>query len=297
VGAREARRGDEAAHATDRGGRAEGVGSGADRRRRAPGGAAVEPSATQPLAGRVALVTGAGRGIGRAIAHALAGGGADVALCARSAGPLEAVAAEIRDRHGVEAVALPADVTDADAVEALMAQVAERFGRLDVLVNNAGGARAVGGVEQLDRRQVERGIALNLTSVHHTLRAAAPLLLARPGTAVAINVVSIAASRGLERMGYYSAAKAGVVGLSRAAAREWGPRGVRVVCLAPGWVETDLTSALRDDEAFLAETTASIPLRRWAQPEDVAGAALFLASDAARYVTGTTLHVDGGILA
>ena len=98
-------------------------------------------------------------------------------------------------------------------------------------------------------------------------------------------------------MGYYSAAKAGVVGLSRAAAREWGPRGVRVVCLAPGWVETDLTSTLREDPAFLAETTASIPLRRWAQPEEIAGAALFLASDAARYITGTTLHVDGGILA
>ncbi|MDW5596549.1 glucose 1-dehydrogenase [Conexibacter stalactiti] len=249
------------------------------------------------LAGRVALVTGAGRGIGRAIACALAQAGADVALSARTQAQLDAVAEEIRARHGVRAIALPADVTDATAVDALMAEVGERLGGLDVLVNNAGGARSVGGVEQLSADRVLRGIELNLLSVHHTLRAAAPLLLARPGTAVAINVVSIAASRGLERMGYYSAAKAGVVGLSRSAAREWGPRGVRVVCLAPGWVETDLTGALREDEAFVRETTRQIPLGRWAAPEDVAGAAVFLASDAARYVTGTTLHVDGGMLA
>ncbi len=256
---------------------------------------ATAPQPRGPLHGRVALVTGAGRGIGRAIAHALAGAGAEVALCARHRDQLERVAAELRERHGTRAAVLPADVTDPAAVDALMERLSERFGGLDVLVNNAGGARAVGGVEQLDAETVERGVALNLLSVNHTLRAAAPLLLARPGTAVAINVVSIAASRGLERMGYYSAAKAGVVGLSRTAAREWGPRGVRVVRLAPGWVETDLTSALRERPAFLAETTGQIPLRRWAQPEEIAQAALFLAT--ADYVTGTTLHVDGGILA
>jgi NAD(P)-dependent dehydrogenase (short-subunit alcohol dehydrogenase family) len=114
---------------------------------------------------------------------------------------------------------------------------------------------------------------------------------------VVLNVVSVAAVQGLEGMTYYSGAKAAVMGFSRAAAREWGPRGVRVNCLGPGWIATDLNQALRDDPAFVRQTLTRVPLGRWGGVTEIADAAAFLVSDAARYITGTTLFVDGGLLA
>jgi NAD(P)-dependent dehydrogenase (short-subunit alcohol dehydrogenase family) len=248
------------------------------------------------LEGRVALVTGASRGIGRAVALALASAGADVALAARGADQLEAVAQEVTALGG-RALALTCDVTDADQVERLLGSVEREFGRLDVLVNNAGGAHTVRPLEDVDGRAFERGIALNLTAVQNTMRAAARLLRLRSDGAAVVNIVSIAAARGIEGMSYYSAAKAAVVGLTRAAAREWGPHGIRVNCLGPGWIETELSRPLREDEDFFARSIDAIPLRRWGRPEEVASAALFLASDASRYVNGTTLYVDGGLLA
>jgi NAD(P)-dependent dehydrogenase (short-subunit alcohol dehydrogenase family) len=179
----------------------------------------------------------------------------------------------------------------------MVERVANELGGLDVLVNNAGGARFVRAVEDTDAASFDRGIALNLDAVQHTMRAAAPLLLDRDAGGSVVNVVSIAAARGLERMAYYSAAKAGVVGLTRAAAREWGPRGVRVNCLGPGWIDTDLSRPMRDDDEFFTSSIAQIPLRRWGRAEEVASAIVFLASDSAAYVTGTTLFVDGGLLA
>jgi len=248
------------------------------------------------VSARTAVVTGAGRGIGLAIARDLAAGGAEVVLVARTAERLEEVAGEIRAAGGA-AVPYACDVTDHEQVDALMAFVGERADGLDVLVNNVGGALWRRELQDVDASMFERGLALNLGSVQHTMRAAATLLFARPGRAAVVNIASIAAARGLEGMSYYSAAKSAIVGLTRAVAREWGPRGVRVNCVVPGWVETELSLPLRRNEAFYEKTIAEIPLGRWAQPEDIAPAAVFLAGDGARYITGTTLSADGGLLA
>jgi 2-deoxy-D-gluconate 3-dehydrogenase len=245
---------------------------------------------------RVALVTGAGRGIGRAIALALAEQGAEVALAARTEGELQAVAADIASNGG-RASFLACDVTDATQVTSLVDFVAERHRSLHILVNAAGGAHRLLDIGDVDESTFRVGIQLNLVSVQRTMRAAAPLLFAHPGKASVLNIVSIAATRALSQLSYYSAAKAEVVALTRAAAREWGERGVRANCLGPGWIETSLSRPLREDDGFFSSTVSQIPLGRWGSSAEIASVAAFLVSDAARYVTGQTLYVDGGLLA
>ena len=243
-----------------------------------------------------ALITGAGRGIGRAIARRLARAGAPVCLAARSVDELEETAGLIRDDDG-EAVVVPCDLTVDGAVEQLVERAARELDGLSVLVNNAGGAHRVDTLDTLDERAFEIGTTLNYTAVHRAMRAAAPHLFRAAPEACVLNIVSIAAARGIKGMSYYSGAKSAVVGLSRAVAREWGPRGVRVNCLGPGWIATELSRPLIESQEFSAETLNQVPLGRWGTPEDVAEAAAFLVSDAARYITGTTLYVDGGLLA
>lgn len=250
---------------------------------------------TAPLAGRPALITGAGRGIGRVIALRLAAAGAPVCLTARTEEELDATARDVRELGG-QAVALPWDLADGD-VEALVERAAEELGGLAILVNNAGGAHRIRPLERLDLEDFSVGTRLNYEAVYRTMRAAARYLFAAAPVSSVVNVVSIAAERGMEGMAYYSGAKAGVIGLSKATAREWGPKGVRVNCVGPGWIATELSRGLRDDENWSAGTLATVPLGRFGEPEDVAEAAAFLVSDAARYVTGTTLYVDGGLLA
>ena len=245
---------------------------------------------------RTALVTGAGRGIGRATSKLLAAAGAHVALLARTATELEGVADDILSAGG-SAAAYSCDVLDHVSTERVVRGVIQQNGGLHIVINNVGGATWLRELQDVSLDQLERTIALNLASAHNTMRVAAPALFESPGRAAVVNITSIGAHVGLEKMSIYSAAKAGVLGLSRAAAREWGPRGVRVNCVAPGWVETKLSSGLRESDTFYAQTISEIPLRRWAKPEEVAWAALFLASDAASYVNGTTLVVDGGLLA
>jgi NAD(P)-dependent dehydrogenase (short-subunit alcohol dehydrogenase family) len=243
-----------------------------------------------------ALITGAGRGIGRAIALRLARNGAPVCLAARSADELDETAQLIRDDGG-EAVVVRCDLTVDGEVERLVESAARELDGLSVLVNNAGGAHRVDALDVLDERAFELGTTLNYTAVHRTMRAAAPHLFRAAPNACVLNIVSIAAARGIKGMSYYSGAKSAVVGLSRAVAREWGPRGVRVNCLGPGWIATELSRPLMQSQEFSAETLNQVPLGRWGTPEDVAEAAAFLISDAARYITGTTLYVDGGLLA
>jgi NAD(P)-dependent dehydrogenase (short-subunit alcohol dehydrogenase family) len=243
-----------------------------------------------------ALITGAGRGIGRAIAVRLARDGAAVCLAARSADELEQTAQLIGDAGG-RAITVPCDVTVDGAVEELVERAASELGGLGVLVNNAGGAHRIDALDALDQRAFEVGTTLNYTAVHRAMRAAAPHLFKAAPDACVLNIVSIAAARGIKGMSYYSGAKAAVVGLSRAVAREWGPRGVRVNCLGPGWIATELSRPLMQSQEFSAETLNQVPLGRWGTPEDVAEAAAFLVSDGARYITGTTLYVDGGLLA
>ena len=245
------------------------------------------------LEGRVALVTGASRGIGRAISLALAAAGADVALSARSAGTLAEVAAAV-GALGRRALTLPGDVTSAGVVADGVARTLGELGGLDVVVNNAGGSRFVAPLVDLREEGWEKILRLNLTSAYLLCRAAGPHLLAQ-GRGSVVNIASVAGIRGSPLLSMYAAAKGGLIQLTRTLAREWGGSGVRVNAISPGYVETDLTRDAAPD--FKAGTIQRIPLGRWGRPEEVAGAAVFLASDAASYLSGANLVIDGGMSA
>lgn len=198
---------------------------------------------------------------------------------------------------GGRTAALACDITSEGAVQRLTDAAVSELGGIDILVNNVGGAHRIQPLDQLSEHTFALGTELNYSTVYRMMHAAAPHLLAAAPRSCVLNVVSIAAERGLHGMSYYSGAKAAVVAMSRTAAREWGPLGVRVNCLGPGWIATDLSRPLREDKVFAEKTLVDIPLQRWGTAEEVADAAAFLVSDAARYITGVTLYVDGGILA
>jgi NAD(P)-dependent dehydrogenase (short-subunit alcohol dehydrogenase family) len=246
------------------------------------------------LAGKVAIVTGAGRGIGRAIALGFVEAGATVVLAARSADQLETVAAEVKAGGG-RALVVPTDVARADAVERLVTRCTEECGGLDALVNNAGVSPYYKPAERLAEAEWRQVLDVNLTGTFLCCQAAAAPLAARRGCVV--NVVSVGAAVGLPRLAAYCAAKAGVEALTRVLALEWAARGVRVNALGPAFLATDLTAGLRANPALHQALVDRTPLGRLGAPDEVVGAAIFLASDAASYVTGQTLYVDGGWLA
>jgi gluconate 5-dehydrogenase len=242
------------------------------------------------LATKVALVTGAGRGIGRAIALGFAEAGANLVLAARSAEQIEVVAAEVR-ALGRQALAVPTDVADGEQVEAMIERVGAEHGRLDVLVNNAGISPYYRRAERLAEAEWREVLDVNLTGTYLCCRAAAPLL--QSGGRV-INVVSIGASVALERLAAYCVAKAGVEALTRVLAIEWAERGVLVNAIGPGFLSTEMTAGLRDNPRLRDGLIGRTPLGRLGEPEEVVGAALYLASAASSYVTGQTIYVDGG---
>ncbi|MEO8603846.1 MAG: SDR family oxidoreductase [bacterium] len=232
------------------------------------------------LTDRVTVVTGAANGLGRAIALAFARFGADVALCDRDAEQLASAAAEIEDT-GRRAMPALLDVRDGEAVRGFFAQIGAAFGRVDVLVNNAGGGFAAAFLDVNDKGQ-DALVRENFGSVALCIRAAVPLMPAGGGSI--INVTSIEAHRAGPGFAVYSAMKAAVENLSKSLALELGARLIRVNCIAPDVIPTPGTGPL----------AAKTPLPRQGEVDDVAGAALFLASDLSRFVTGSTVHVDGG---
>ncbi len=241
------------------------------------------------LDGRCALVTGASRGIGRAIAEAFAEAGADVALAARTVPDLETVAAAVRAR-GRRAVVLPLDVRDVAAAEGAVVKAAETLGGLDILVNNAG-IYFHATVDELTPEQFQLVLDVNLRAAVFAMQAARPLMRTRGG-GVIINISSIAAKKGGPNV--YGASKAALESFTRGADRDWAPNNIRCVAIAPGMIDTDMEAEVLADPARidpLIETTAR---GRVAQPAEVAAAAVFLASQAADFISGTVVDIDGG---
>jgi NAD(P)-dependent dehydrogenase (short-subunit alcohol dehydrogenase family) len=244
------------------------------------------------LDGKIALVTGAGRGLGRGIALALAEAGAEVLLNSRSPAELDAVAAEVAAAGG-RAQPLPFDVTDSAAVRAAFAGLARDFGRLDVLVNSAGVNRPQPFLE-VDEATLDRLIDLNVRALFRTAQEGARLMVAGKG-GVIVNMSSQMGHVGSElNRTVYVMTKHAVEGLTKAMAVELAPRGVRVVSIAPTFIMTPLTKPFFDDPAFKKWTLDHIPLGRLGRVDEVAQAVVFLASPAAGLVTGSSLLVDGG---
>lgn len=244
------------------------------------------------LTGKTALVTGASRGIGREIAVAMAEAGADVALLARSEEGLAGTARAVEE-HGRKAFVLPADVTQQEETAAAVSSAIEQLGHLDIIVNNAGGSNFMVPFADLRLPGWSKITRLNLDSAVYVLHAAAPHLLER-GAGSVINVASVGGLGAAPLLAPYGAAKAGLISLTKSLALEWAGHGIRVNALCPGWTATDLNRNLWENNADGGATVASVPMRRWGRPEEMAGPAVFLASDASSYMTGQVLVIDGG---
>jgi len=254
------------------------------------------------LKDKIALVTGGGRGIGRAVALAFAREGASVAVVARTSAEVERVAAELRDECGVQTMHATCDVADAESVARAFASLAETFGRgADILVNNAGIAESAP-VTRTDDAHWRRHIAVNLDGAFYCTRAALPAMIER-GWGRIINVASIAGKTGAPYIAAYAASKHGVLGLTRSVALEVASKGVTVNAICPGYVDTDMTThALQQIEAKTGRTAADAlerikgmsPQNRLVTPEEVAAVALLLASEDGRGITGQAINVDGG---
>lgn len=249
-----------------------------------------------PAAGRVAIVTGAGRSIGRATARAFGSAGFSVVAAGREQHALDLVVREVRDEGG-RAIAVVCDVADAKAVERLVAATLSEFGRIDVAVANAGVFQRWGPSEDLERTEWDRVVATNLTGVMTTCLEVGRAMIRQDGAGGAIVTVgSIAGDAALRGTLSYNAAKAGVAAITRSLAVDWASQGIRVNCVAPGFIERD-NEPLKSSGEVEASILSRSPMARWGRPDEVAAAIIFLASDAASFITGATLPVDGGWLA
>jgi len=242
------------------------------------------------LHGRVAIVTGGTRGIGRAVARALAADGAAVVLTGRDPGRVEAAAQELL-AAGREALGLTLDLGQGDAVQRVVATTQERFGRIDLLVNNAGITRDALLVRMKDA-DWDEVLGVNLRAAFQATRAVARVMM-RQRSGRIVNISSASGAMGTAGQANYAAAKAGLIGLTKSTARELAHWGILVNAVAPGLVETDMTAALSAEvrDAYLGQ----IPLKRMGTPEEVAEVVRFLASDGASYITGQVIHVNGGL--
>lgn len=244
------------------------------------------------LEGKVALVTGASRGIGKAIALLLAENGADVAVnFAGSTAAAEAVAAEI-EKMGRKAILVQGDVSQTEVCAEMVDKVVKELGHIDILVNNAGITRDTL-LLRMKEEDWDAVLNTNLKGVFNCIKAAVKYMAKQRSGAI-VNISSVVALMGNAGQANYAAAKAGILGFTRSVAKEMAARGIRVNAVTPGFIKTDMTSVL--SEKVVAAMEASIPLARLGEPEDIAKAVLFLVSDNAAYITGQTLHVDGGMV-
>jgi len=244
------------------------------------------------LDGRVALITGGSKGLGKSMALGLAQAGATTVLCSRHLSECQAAAAEIASQTGRESLGLAADVTREEDVKRLVEEIVKRFGRLDVLINSAG-VNIRRPIEQLSPAEFEQVMNVNVMGTWLCCRAASPLMTRRRKGSV-INIGSALSAIGLAERTPYCSSKAAILGLTRTLALEWAPANVRCNAICPGPFLTEINKPLLKEPAKVQAILSKIPLNRWAQMHEIRGAALFLASDASSYVTGATLFVDGG---
>jgi NAD(P)-dependent dehydrogenase (short-subunit alcohol dehydrogenase family) len=249
------------------------------------------------LSGKVALVTGGNRGIGLGMAEALAQAGADVAIWGTNAEKNAEAEAALK-AHGGRVLALKVDVSDEAAVTAAMDETVGKLGRLDALYANAGiGAMARSFIE-MDTAQYRKVLSVNLDGVFFTLREGARKMVERakagePGGSL-VGVASLAAIEGAARNQHYAATKGAVISMIRACTSEFGRYGIRANAILPGWIATDMTAMAQEAPAFAEKVIPRVPIRRWGEPQDFGGIAVYLASDASAYHSGDTLIVDGG---
>jgi NAD(P)-dependent dehydrogenase (short-subunit alcohol dehydrogenase family) len=244
------------------------------------------------LSGKVALITGSSRGIGRAIAEAMAAFGARVVISSRKRAVCEEVMAAIALKGG-EAIVVPCNIGDKGELQHLVDETNKVYGAIDVLVCNAAVNPHFGPSQEIPDSAFDKVMAINIRSNHWLCQMTIPGMAARGGGAVII-VSSIGGLKGSERLGAYGISKAADMQMARNLAVEWGPRNVRVNCIAPGLVRTDFARTLWENPEIYAQTIRTYPLRRIGEPAEIAGAAVFLASSAGSFTTGQTIVIDGG---
>ena len=244
------------------------------------------------LDGKVAIVTGGSRGIGRSIALGYAEAGANIVIASRTPADVEKVVEEARSR-GQRAMGMATDVSRSADIAALVQATREAFGRIDILVNSAGISPVYSRALKLNEEDWNRILAVNLTGAFLTCQAVGRVMTEQREGKI-INIVSIGATTGLPRFIAYCAAKGGLLQVTRVLAQEWAEYNVQVNAIAPGYVETDMTSGLQDNPRLLNDIVFRTPMRRLGKPDEIVGAALLLASEASSYMTGHILYVDGG---
>lgn len=248
------------------------------------------------LAGKVAVVTGGSRGIGRSIAVALAENGADVVVAARKPESLEESVAAVK-ATGRNGIGVPTNVRDMAALENLVAETKRELGRIDILVNNAATNPVFGPVANLDERAWDAIMNTNVKSAFFLSKMVRDAMKEHGEGGSIVNVSSTGGLRASTGLGGYSVSKAAVIMLTQVCAKEWGADGIRVNCIAPGLIKTDFSRALWENEAILGNSVQTAALRRIGEPDEMAGAVVYFASKASSFTTGQTLVLDGGVIA
>jgi 2-deoxy-D-gluconate 3-dehydrogenase len=246
------------------------------------------------LKGKSGIVTGAGSGIGKAIAKGLVQAGAEIVIVGRNRERLEKAATEI-EKFGGPVIALQADISMMEEIKKVVDRAVKEFGKIDFLFNNAGIVRRAPS-EDFTEKDWDETITTNLKGPFFLAQAVARVMISQKRKGKIINTSSLSAVQGGKRVPGYAASKGGLSQVTKSMANDWAKYNILVNAIGPGWVKTELTEPLQQDRERYAEITNRIPLGRWADPEDLMGAAVFLASDASGYITGQTIFVDGGWL-